>query len=139
VCVTVDDPKGTYIDGAAADPPWVERRRTPRVRVPGRLVASLIGDDTPVTVINLGLGGFRVQSAAEFLVASSHEFRFELSDRSTLVVGARVVYCLLRQATDGTIAYLTGFEFADEPQRDNRSAAEEILQDLAFQLSLKSG
>jgi len=138
VSVTVDDRNGTRTDGAAAETTFVERRRTPRVRVPGRLVASLIGSDTPVTVINLSLGGFRVQSAVDFLVASSHQFRFELSDRSTLEIGARVIYSLPRVATDGTIVYLTGLEFADDPQRDNRAAAEEILQDLAFQLSLKT-
>jgi hypothetical protein len=129
--VTVDDRNDTNIQDGG------ERRKTPRVRPPGRLIASVIGSDIPVTVINLGLGGFRVQSSVEFTIGTSHDFRFLLSDRSTLDVGARVIYCLPRVAADGTVAYLTGFEFPEEPRRNNRAAAEEILQDLAFQLSVR--
>jgi hypothetical protein len=54
-------------------------------------------------------------------------------------LGARVIYCMPRVALDGTIVYLTGFELLDQAGRDNRAAADEILDDLAFRLSIKAG
>jgi hypothetical protein len=116
-----------------------ERRRTDRAPVSGRLQARRLPDEQPITVINLGLGGFRIRTTYGFTVGAKHEFRFELADETTLDVGARVVYCTPRVAMDGSLVYFTGFELADEAHRDNRALVEEILHDLAFRLSIKAG
>ncbi len=116
-----------------------ERRKTERMQVSGRLEACRLPDDQPITVVNLGLGGFRIRTTYGFTVGSQHDFRFELADGSTLDVGARVIYCTPRVAFDGTVVYFTGFELADEAHRDNRAIVDEILHDLAFRLSIKAG
>ena len=116
-----------------------ERRRTERAPVSGRLQACRLPDDQPITVINLGLGGFRIRTTYGFTVGARHEFRFELADGTSLDIGAKVVYCTPRVALDGSIVYFTGFELAQEDHRDNRALVEEILHDLAFRLSIKAG
>ncbi len=116
-----------------------ERRREQRAPVSGRLQASRLPDDQPITVINLGLGGFRIRTTYGFTVGHRHEFRFALADGTTLDIGAVVVYCTPRVTLDGTVVYLTGFELADDAHRNNRSLVEEILHDLAFRLSIKAG
>jgi hypothetical protein len=116
-----------------------ERRRSDRTPVSGRLQACRLPDDQPITVINLGLGGFRIRTTYGFTIGARHEFRFELADGTVIDIGARVIYCTPRVALDGTIVYFTGFELADEAHRDNRALVEEILHDLAFRLSIKAG
>jgi len=116
-----------------------ERRRTQRAPVSGRLQASRLPDDQPITVINLGMGGFRIRTTYGFTVSHYHEFRFELADGTKLDIGAIAVYCTPRVTLDGTVIYLTGFELADDAHRNNRSLVEEILHDLAFRLSIKAG
>jgi hypothetical protein len=116
-----------------------ERRRSDRTPVSGRLQACRLPDDQPITVINLGLGGFRIRTTYGFTIGARHEFRFELADGTVIDIGARVIYCTPRVALDGTIVYFTGFEVADEAHRDNRALVEEILHDLAFRLSIKAG
>jgi hypothetical protein len=116
-----------------------ERRRSDRTPVSGRLQACRLPDDQPITVINLGLGGFRIRTTYGFTIGARHEFRFELADGTVIDIGARVIYCTPRVALDGTIVYFTGFELADEAHRDNRALVEEILHDLAFRLSMKAG
>jgi hypothetical protein len=116
-----------------------ERRGSDRTPVSGRLQACRLPDDQPITVINLGLGGFRIRTTYGFTIGARHEFRFELADGTVIDIGARVIYCTPRVALDGTIVYFTGFELADEAHRDNRALVEEILHDLAFRLSIKAG
>ncbi|HUF46773.1 MAG TPA: PilZ domain-containing protein [Vicinamibacterales bacterium] len=116
-----------------------ERRRTPRATVSGRLEACRVPDDQPITVINLGLGGFRIRTTYGFTPGSQHEFRFKMADGESIDVGARVIYCTPQVAIDGTLAYVTGFELAREDHRDNRALVEEVLHDLAFRLSIKAG
>jgi hypothetical protein len=116
-----------------------ERRRTPRESVSGRLEACRVPDDQPITVINLGLGGFRIRTTYGFTLSTQHEFRFRMADGESIDVGARAIYCTPQVAMDGSIAYLTGFELAHEEHRDNRALVEEVLHDLAFRLSIKAG
>lgn len=116
-----------------------ERRKTERAPVSGRLQACRLPDDQPITVINLGLGGFRIRTTYGFTTGAKHDFRFELADGTWLDVGARVIYCTPKVALDGSVVYFTGFELAHEDHRDNRAIVEEILHDLAFRLSIKAG
>ncbi len=116
-----------------------ERRKTARAAVSGRLEACRLPDSQPITVINLGLGGFRIRTRFGFTVGSQHEFRFELADGTPLDIGATVIYCTPRKALDGSVVYFTGFELAKEAHRDNRALVDEVLHDLAFRLSIKAG
>jgi len=124
---------------SAPPPGQRERRKTPRAAVSGRLQACRLPDEQPITVINLGLGGFRLRTPYGFTTGSLHEFRFELADGTPLDIGATVIYCTPRKSVDGSIVYFTGFELAKEAHRDNRALVDEVLHDLAFRLSIKAG
>ena len=106
-----------------------ERRRTKRVDVRSRMPAQLLALNVPVTVIQIGLGGFRVRTSFVFLVGSIHEFRFPLGDGSTVDVSARVIHCLPRVTKDGTPVYVTGLEYVDSDDRKAETAATALLKE----------
>jgi len=110
-----------------------ERRRTPRDDVAGGQ-AHLLTLDVPVTVVQVGLGGFRIRTTFVFLVGSRHAFRFRLGDGSTIDVEAQVIHCLPHVTKGGAPVYLTGLEFVDTAEAGARTAAEDLVDDGDSQL-----
>ena len=92
-----------------------ERRRTPRIRVLGELPGRAIGQDTPVLVREISLGGMALETAFPFPPDVVLEFQLELGDGSVLELRARATHShpLDPSGAAPGPAYLTGFAFVD--------------------------
>ena len=71
--------------------------------------------DTPVTVIEISLGGMAVETAMEFPVGVVHPFRLTLGDDSTVDLLGRVLRCRNIAEEGGAARYRVGIQFVDEP------------------------
>jgi len=90
---------------------FVERRRSPRIEIQGRL-------DTPavpsVTVREISLGGLSFASQSPFPIGTVHQFRLTLGDGSEVVVSGRVLRSLQKTGDDGSRFFVTGVQFLDD-------------------------
>jgi hypothetical protein len=96
---------------------FVERRRSPRIEIQGRL-------DTPaapsVIVREISLGGLSFSSQSAFPVGTVHQFRLTLGDGSEVVVSGRVLRSLQKTADDGSPLFVTGVQFLDDDVEDDQ-------------------
>jgi hypothetical protein len=106
--------------GPVVDPR--ERRRTPRVRVLGQIHGHIVTLDIPVTIREVGLGGFSIVSPVNFPVDAVHEFRLTHDDGEMITLKGKVVHCGTASATNGVVSYITGFQFLKDTT--GKSAAE---------------
>lgn len=108
-------------------PQAIERRRSPRIEVLGRLEGTLVALDVPIVVQDLSLGGMAVETPFPFDHDSLHEFQLELGDGSWVILQARARHSRSLAGPDGTPSYVTGFEFVDpEPSDDSATVADLI-------------
>ena len=98
---------------------FVERRRSPRIEIQGRLATEVV---STVTVREVSLGGLSFSSASQFPVGAVHQFRLTLGDGTEVVVRGRVQRSQQKVAEDGSPFYLTGIQFLDEDQPEDSSA-----------------
>ena len=110
-----------------------ERRRHPRIEILGRIKGAVRPLDVPITLLNLSLGGFLMQTPKEYHVGEIHEFQFTMGKKEPLVVRARIAHAM-RATVDHKPVYLLGLEFVD---RDT-SAGDEPLQSLVSALTAPS-
>jgi hypothetical protein len=109
--------------------PTTERRRYPRLEILGRIKGVVRPLDVPITLLNLSLGGFLMQTPMEYRVGEIHEFQFTMGDKEPLIVRARIAHAM-RATVDHEPVYLFGLEFVD---RDTRTA-DEPMQSLVSAL-----
>ena len=101
-----------------------ERRRTPRVQAVGQLVGEPLSFDSPVTVLDLSTGGFSIETTVLLSLGDTHEFRFSLGDRVSVIMLARIVHQRVApRRPAGT--HIFGFEFIDTS--DDAKAGRAIL------------
>lgn len=99
-----------------------ERRRTPRVQAVGQLVGEPLSFDSPVTVLDLSTGGFSIETKLPLSLGETHEFRFSLGDRVSVIVLARIVH--QRDASRGPAGTrIVGFEFLDTSEEAKEGRA----------------
>jgi hypothetical protein len=94
----------------------VERRRTERHPIGPGVTAQLVGLDMPVTLVNIGVGGFAIASDAMLPAATRLEARFAAVDgKWTTSLNVRVAYSVSQPVQDGEYKgkYVTGFAFVD--------------------------
>jgi len=106
-----------------------ERRRYPRIEILGRIEGVIRPLDVPITLLNLSLGGFLMQTPMEYHVGEIHEFQFTMSKMDPIVARARIAHAM-RVTVDHQPVYLFGLEFID---RDTR-AGDEPVQSLVTAL-----
>jgi hypothetical protein len=96
-----------------------ERRKAARVPVGAHVTAHVEADAQSVTLRDISLGGFLLESTQPFHVDAIHQFRIATATGWETVVTARSVHC--RQAA-GSSVYLTGFAFVDPtgPEAERR-------------------
>jgi hypothetical protein len=100
----------------------IERRRYPRLEILGRIKGVVRPLDVPITLLNLSLGGFLMQTPMEYHVGEIHEFQFTMGDKEPLILRARIAHAM-RATVDHEPVYLFGLEFVD---RDTRTAGEPV-------------
>lgn len=108
-----------------------ERRQYPRVKVMSLLHGYWVELDVPVTVVEVSVGGFSVESSIPFPAGFDATFLFSASDgRESLV------RCCCRHSrmgeSHGSQVCIAGFEFLPQPE-ENLS----IIEDTVRQLGVK--
>ena len=111
-----------------------ERRRYPRVEILGRIKGVVRPLDVPITLLNLSLGGFLMQTPMEYRVGEIHEFQFTMGDKEPLIVRARIAHTM-RATVDHEAVYLFGLEFVDRAT----GAADAPVQSLVSALTTSGG
>jgi hypothetical protein len=112
------------------------RRRFPRLQVLGLVDGYLMPLDVPLTVIELSTGGFSVRGSTAFPPGARHHFRFTTGQDREVTIDATAVHCRLVQAdAPGTLAYVTGFEFASNARNDEAVAV--LIDTLSSVFSLE--
>ena|SRR5689334_20034133 len=94
----------------------VERRRTERLPVGPGVKAEIVGLDMPVTLVNVGVGGFAIASERLLPAATRLEARFsDVEAKWATSLTVRVAYSVSQPVQDGEYRgkYITGFAFVD--------------------------
>ena len=105
-----------------------ERRKTPRIEMLGQIFGQALSVDTPVTVLDLSMGGFSVETACAFRTGSHHQFRFALEHGASMIITAEVVHCRHRTAPSGKDLFVTGLKFLENP--DTSAAVTHIIDSI---------
>jgi hypothetical protein len=105
-----------------------DRRRSPRIKILGKLHGRLVALDLPLTVLEISLGGLSFETDLEFPVGAVHEYRLTLGDGSNAALKGRVVRCV-RDGTASSTAprFLVGVQFVEEP---SEGSVEDLLDGL---------
>jgi len=112
-----------------------ERRRTPRVQAVGQLVGEPLSFDSPVTVLDLSTGGFSIETMVPLSLGDTHEFRFSLGDRVSVIMLARIVHQRVApRRPAGT--HIVGLEFLDTSDEAKAGRAILVQRILAGQKKL---
>jgi hypothetical protein len=117
---------------------FIERRRTPRIDIVGYLDGQIVSHDIPLTVLEIGLGGFGIETRGAFLPGTIHQVRFTLDDGTSMIVRAKVVHCHVQAAADGSPRFVTGFKFADERKYGDRSPVADLIDHITGVLSFET-
>jgi len=96
----------------------IDRRSTPRLEVLGRLHGHLVSLDVPITIGNLGLGGFSAESVMPFPLGARHQFRFTTDAGVEVNIQGVVVHRRPGYSADGLTFFVTGFAFVHDPVHD---------------------
>jgi hypothetical protein len=103
-----------------------EQRTSLRFAAQGRLTGHLVSSNRPLTIQNVGPGGFSAE-ADRPVAAGSHIVQLITPDRKSTLLEARNVYCQLMRSGEGGSRFVAGFEFV-RPSQDVDSALRGILQ-----------
>jgi hypothetical protein len=128
----------THDDSASRGPKGRDRRRSRRIEVRSHFAGYSVTLGVPVTVLDISLGGLRIESSVVLPLGAIHEFSFTLADRAVIKVRARVLHCGLHPAPRGLFRYSAGLEFVNGPnnvaQRDVLRLIEEVRSTAIFSL-----
>ena len=114
--------------------PDENKRDTERVSVPSPLYGE-VKVFQPMTILDVSHGGAQVETPFALQLASLHEFRISLGDRSVVVKG-RIAHCHIGELKEGTVLYRTGVEFI-EVSEHVQAAIEDFVA--ALKLSERAG
>lgn len=107
--------------------PATDRRSTPRLEVLGRLHGRLVSLDVPISVANVGLGGFSAESVMPFPLGARHHFRFTTDRGVEVNIRAVVVHRRPGYSADGLTFFVTGFAFVHDPMHDTSRDIRRLL------------
>ena len=99
----------------------VDRRKSPRLPVRGRLLACLVETDHPLRLREIGFGGFATETVGPLPLSVMHQVQFMSQDDKSAVLRALSLHSWPSCLSDGTPCFVTGFEFRpDEPTEAQR-------------------
>ena len=85
-----------------------DRRRAPRIEVLSQFHGQSVTLGVPVTLLDISLGGFRIETSVVFPLGAIHEFRFTLADSKAIEVRARVLHCGIHTTPRGLLRCSAG-------------------------------
>jgi len=104
-----------------------ERRAAPRVDVLGQLYGQAISPQVPLSVRNIGLGGFSTESLVPFPLGAQHDFRFAVAGHVAVQIRAVVIHRRPSYSADGLTAFVTGFAFVHDALHDTAADIRMLL------------
>ena len=110
-----------------------ERRKMSRIPVGDSLTVEIVGVRQPITLVNVGPGGFAVATDEWLPSTPRPEARFQTADRRwTATFEARMSFALLQPRKSGPFKgrYITGFAFRDARQPEVRKRVQELLEQI---------
>jgi len=122
----------------ATDPPTGQRdqRRHLRIDVLGQIDAHSVWKLQPLSLRELSLTGFSLETTTPFEVGLLSKFRLGVEGHArSVIVQARVKHCTLRSATTGLPIYVVGFEIVSPSE----STLRELIALIDFAQSLWQG
>jgi hypothetical protein len=108
----------------------VDRRRSPRIEILGRMYGRMVAYDIDVTVRNMSLGGLSLESSTPFPVGVTQDFRLMLGDESAVLLRGTVVRCEPEQTADGETIYVTGIQFVEDTPGEAHPGVEDLIERL---------
>lgn len=109
--------------------PGASRRDSPRLEVEAVLDGSLTRGNIRLNLVDLGFGGFAVESPIGFSPGAPHSFRFTTLGGVVVSVKAATVYARPSGVHDGMEHFVAGFKYVISSPEDERSI--DILIDAA--------
>ena len=79
-----------------------------------------------ITLLNLSLGGFLMQTPNQYEVGEIHEFQFTTNKKHPMVLRARIAHAM-RVTVDHVPLYAFGLEFVDGDTQAGRDAIESLV------------
>ena len=105
----------------------IDRRRSPRVEIAGRLHGQTIAFDIPVSVREISLGGMTVQTNVPLGEGGVHAFLLTLGDGSVVQLTGRVLHSRHEpNADDASHVYTSGVQFIDD-EPDASETVEHVI------------
>jgi hypothetical protein len=105
-----------------------ERRRHPRFGAQNRLAGYLPDQDLPVSVRDIGLGGFSIETVAPLEAGIEHRVRFISKDDWSAELPARVANSRPSCRDDGSPIFVAGFAFSEDGNADTRRTIETLIE-----------
>ncbi len=109
---TLDRPEDRRLTSVAGQ---IERRKSLRLEVLGRINGVLVVLELPVTLVDISRGGFMMRAARPLAVDSTHQVRFIWNRHPPIVLAGRVVR-VLRTSGGAAERWMMGLEFVDASQ-----------------------
>ena len=106
----------------------IDRRRSPRIELLGRLHGHVVSLDVPVIVREISLGGMAVETTFSFPVGVVHEFRLTLGDGAHVVLRGQARHS--RQVSGRGETFVTGFQFVDEDTTGHPGAVGDLIDQI---------
>jgi hypothetical protein len=106
-----------------------DRRSSPRLFVRDRIRGHLVSLDLPVTIREIGLGGFSIETK-DALPPGTHLVRFTAPSRWSITVPASSRYSRSSHDADGGIRYITGFKYEHQTP-DTQHTIEMMFEKIA--------
>jgi hypothetical protein len=111
---------------AAATRP--ERRKSPRLPARNRILGTLLNMDRPVTIREIGFGGFATETVEPLPISELHDVQFTARDDKTAVLRAQSLYSWPSCLDDGSPCYVTGFEFRPEEPDEAQAIVRMLIE-----------
>lgn len=81
----------------------------------------------PARLLDLGWGGFCVETRCSLRVGAVHAFRFTTGQGHAMHVDARVVHCRRKATEDMSEQYVTGCEFVHNPMEATDRLVDKLM------------
>src|SRR5262245_10985534 len=106
-----------------------DRRRAVRVELCGEVHAQAAALDLPVLLLDFSKTGFSIHSTFDFMVDSTHDFRFTpaADPLACVILTARVVHTTVRKGGNRKPSYVVGLEFMDRADQRVDFALQSLL------------
>lgn len=111
------------------------RRRTPRVAAGNQLDVEIVSVLVPADVVDIGFGGFSIETRCSLRIGAVHLFRFRTSRGRTLELRARVVHSRRKSAEQWEERYVSGCEFLHDPSVPTDQFVDELIDSATGVLS----